>query len=143
MKLAPVQVYFEKVLFSGPADQKVESSLLVEWNSGVVCGQHRIHRRHPIFINQTGRCSCKGRAGAGGSLGGRKKKRETKSHLASMRAGNSVTLRMCVVILPAAVEAGGVTLANQPPNKNRETLRGCLLQRTNYFNHDLMTSRKL
>ena len=60
-----------------------------------------------------------GAAGAGGSLGGRKKKQETKSHLASMRAGNSVTLRMCVVILPAAVEAGGVTLANHPRRKNR------------------------
>ena len=31
----------------------------------------------------------------------RKEVSSTQSHLASMRAGNSVTLRMCVVILPA------------------------------------------
>ena len=55
----------------------------------------------PIFINQTRTSYLLLPQGEEVETSRGRRKKHRQNHLASMRAGNSVTLRMCVVILPA------------------------------------------
>ena len=93
-------MHSSNLLFSDTADQKVEASLLVEWNSRVVCGQHRMWSPHPNLHQSNQPLLLQGDDGGAGGSGGRGRGRGKKSrHNPIWRPCALVTLLHCACAL--------------------------------------------